>query len=455
MKFDTLKDELLEIALKGLKYAKSQGARETEIFVSSFSSSQATIQQGMVDASDGISEGIGVRIADSKKLGFASATGLSEDSLKFAVREALSVTRTVDEKNVKFEGFAVPRKGGREGILDESLLEMGGEDIVSNVEEIFSEANQYDKRVVSVTGQVSLSHGGFAVSNTEGVERATRITSAVYIIYITALENSKRKTALDFIVSRKKPEFQGLGENGARKAIAMLESKSLKTSEKLTTLWDPLTASQFLSTALASSINGRSVVEGRSAFADKIGDRVGVRELNVRDDGQILESVSTSSVDFEGTPRQNTSIIRKGVLKSFIFDDYYAKVFGTQSTGNANRSSQAPYESSPRIGTTTLVLEPGSKKREEMISEIDKGVLLTDILMGMGHANQISGDFSIVCTNPYLVDKGELKGALEPVTIAGNMYKSFEQLREIGSDALLTPFAFTPSLCFEDFTVSG
>ncbi len=72
MSFDTLKDELLSLTDAGLKYAKSKGAEQSEIFVSSQKSINVTNQSGMINAIDGRNEGIGVRIAQGKRLGFAA-----------------------------------------------------------------------------------------------------------------------------------------------------------------------------------------------------------------------------------------------------------------------------------------------------------------------------------------------------------------------------------------------
>ena len=73
----------------------------------------------------------------------------------------------------------------------------------------------------------------------------------------------------------------------------------------------------------------------------------------------------------------------------------------------------------------------------------------------MHTADVISGDFSIVAPNCYKIENGEITSPLEPVSIAGNLYKAFKQIISLGNDTTLTPFGKMPSIAFKGFTISG
>jgi PmbA protein len=210
-----------------------------------------------------------------------------------------------------------------------------------------------------------------------------------------------------------------------------------------------------LTTALASSINGMSVVEGRSVFADKIGDQVGIPGLNVYDDAQIPEDPGMVAVDGEGFARKKTEIMENGVLKSFIFDNYYSKVFETENTGNASRPGQQSFEALPSISSSTITVNPGTRSVDQLVEEVGNGVLVKGFLMGIGHSNLISGDFSIVSPSSYVIENGEVAHPIESITIAGNLYKSFNQITAMANDDELTFLGKIPSMSYEGFTVSG
>ncbi|MHA1212555.1 MAG: TldD/PmbA family protein, partial [Candidatus Heimdallarchaeota archaeon] len=416
MTFDTLKDDLLSLADTGLKYAKAQGADQAEIFVSSQNNVIVRNQSGMIDARDGLNEGVGVRVAIGKKIGFAAMSGLTDDSLKHAVSEALSVSKSVNQDNVGFDKFIAKAKPANDGLNDPNILSTTTEDIVKSTTKIFKDAQAFDKRIISVMAQTQTFYGGHAVVNTEGASGASDFTAFVLVTSTTAMEGQVRKSAFDFSVTRDIPNISDLGSKCAEKSIKLLDSKPLGHTGVLPTVWNPLVMSGFWQTSLISSINGRQVVEKNSYFMDKLGDKVGIDSLNITDDGQLPEGLSTSAIDAEGAPRQQTKIVENGVLRSFLYDSYYGKLGKAKSTGNASRGQD--YESTPTIAPSTLVIQPGTKSLDDIIGEIDKGVYVTDFVMGMGHSNLISGDFSIVATAAYHIEKGEITHALNPITIA-------------------------------------
>ena len=451
MNFDTLNDDLLALADTGLKYAKSKGADQAEIYVSSAHNININNQSGMIEAKDGLNEGVGVRIAMGKRLGFAAMSGLTEESVKHAVSEALSVAKSVKQENIGFETFATKTKLGKDGILDPKVVEMSTEEIVAKANLIYKEAKEFDKRVISPSAQVQSFYGGHAVVNSEGVAGASKNTVFVIVTFTTAAEGEKRKSAFDFKVTREVPEFEGIGKSAAEKAVKLLASKPIEHTGVLPTLWNQNVMSGFWQASLAQSIDGRQVVEKNSYFMDKLGDKVGIDALSITDDGQLPEGLNTTAIDDEGSSRQSTPIIEKGVLRSFLYDHYYGTLGKVKSTGNAARGQG--YESTPNIGPTTVVISPGTKSFDDMVSSIDKGIYVMDSVMGMGHSNLISGDFSVVATSAYLIEKGEISHPIEPITIAGNLYKSFQDIQAIGSDSKLLQTIKTPSMLFDGFTI--
>jgi PmbA protein len=453
MKFDTVKDDLLSIVDTGLKYAKSKGADQAEIYASSQNNVKVQNVQGIILARDGLNEGIGVRVAIGKKLGFAATSSLADEALKQAVAEAISVAKSVKEENVGFESLPKKLKPAKDGIVDDKIVNLTAEEIVNSTNEMFTATQEYDKRIISLSAQTQTNYGGFAVANSEGISAAGRGTAYILTANVTAMENNQRKSAFDFSVTRSLPDKMELGVNCAKKAINLFNSKPLNHKGILPTIWNQLAMSNYWQISLINSINGRQVVEKNSYFMDKLGAEVGIKNLNITDDGQLPEGLNTFAIDAEGVPRQTTKIIENGVLRSFLYDSYYGRLGKTDSTGNASR--QQSYESTPGISPTTIVINDGSKSFDEMVSEIDKGIYVTENIMGLGHSNLISGDFSIVATSAYLIEKGEIKHPLDSITIAGNLYKSYKNIIQIGSDSQLLPSVKTPSIVFDGFTVNG
>ncbi len=454
--FDTLKSDLQAIVDTGIKYASNTyNDFSHEIYIINTKSLDISINAGMVDAKAGGQVGVGVRSVKDKKVGFASASGISDESVNFAIDAAVNLSKSLTEADDRWTGFVSDKRSGKDGILDDKILEYSSEEAVDGANKVFHEAKEFDKRIISVSGSTTISYGGFAIGNTEGLSKASRYTYAVGTSYITAKAGDKTKNAFDYIMSREVPSFDGIGTSGAKKAIDLLESKPLGKTSEMTVVFDQLTAGQFIQTGLGNSINGKSVLEGRSIWADRMGDNIGIKGLNIYDNPQIPEDPGMQAIDAEGFPREPIKIIDDGVLKSFIFDKYNADAHGSENTGNASRNASQSFEAAPGISTSTITLDPGSKSIDKLLEEAGDGVYITGFLMGISHSNLISGDFSIVSPSAYRIENGELAGAIDSITIAGNLYKSFNQLVNIGNEKDLTFVGKIPSLAYDGFTVSG
>ena len=148
-------------------------------------------------------------------------------------------------------------------------------------------------------------------------------------------------------------------------------------------------------------------------------------------------------------------------MKNFMFDTYYAQIYGAKSTGNCSRGgvfgSSLPYESQLSIQPCYTKVTPGKKSMEKMIKSIDgQAILIADVPIGIFHSDVATGEFSAVAQSVFLVEKGEKKHPLQPVSVAGNFYKGFQNLVDIGSDSQRTPFQTeTPTLVLDGFSVVG
>jgi PmbA protein len=460
IEFEEIKDYLQNLADSSIKYGQSKYPEvEIECFLSYGYESEISIEGGLPKALDGFGGGIGVRVAEKKNVGFASSSGLTEEVRNSTVDDAIATMRAIKTNDEKFQGFADPiKRSSSDGAIHKKILDLTSADLIKMVNQITEEAREVDKRVVTIVGQTGLTYGGFAVANNRGINAASAAVASLIVIQCIAQElgSDKRKVGFEFDVSRSRDLiWDGLAEKAAKHAVNLLKTKKLDKSETMPTVWEPRISSSYILSSLSPALNGRMVVEGRSRFSDRIGEQISLKEFSVYDDGQHTEALNTSSVDAEGIPRQRTELVKDGFLKQFLFNDYYARIYGSESTANASRGGQG-FTSTPQTDVSTLIVPEGSKTVESAISEIDEGIFMQDYVMGLGHSDPISGDFSAVSPQSLYIKNGEIAGSLEPVTIAGNFYKGLNQIRHLCSDPMLTPWNIKiPTLVFDGFTVSG
>jgi PmbA protein len=464
MEFENVKDELLSALDNGLKYAEKVDKKaEFELYLFYRNQANVTIKQGAVEATDGVVNGNAVRAAKQKRVSFASSSGISIDRIKQSVNEAVASLSLRSLTDARFKGFCEPKKPGKEGKFASEILDLGKEDLIRYAGSMINAGRDFDKRIHAAESHCSAEWGGFAVGNTRGIQQASRSASNSCQVTCMAKKNEERRVAYEFDITRERlVKTENLGRIAAQKAIALLDARKLDKTAVLPTIWEPVAAASYILASLGQSISGRAVVEGLSPLGDKIGKNIGTADLTIIDDGQNPSSLNTEAVDAEGHPQQRNIIIDKGNLRSFVFDTYYARIHGTESTGNCSRGggafgSSLPYEVSPTIMPKSLEVLPRMKRTDDLFSSVDgQAILIVDMPIGIFHSSISTGEFSVVAQSAFLVQDGERKWPLQPVSVSGNFYKGLKQLVEVGNDLKKTPLSVeTPSIIFDGFSIVG
>jgi len=455
MVLENIRSELLEVADQVLKYAKDLKIPSAEAYIIKNSLTEIKYSKGKTECRDGMVQGVGIRVAVGKQLGFATCAGFAPESLKFSLENALKIAKNSPEDS-RFSGFVTESKQGKEGILDDEIVKLSTETLIGHMAELVKECDIDDQRLVGADLEVGTEWGGFAVATTESCMVSSMHTAHYGTAYVAAMGQGERTTAFDFKVGRTIQDLSGIGKTAIEKSFKHLGSKPVDGTVKIPTIWEPLSASMLLSTTFTVGLNGGTVVEKRNPLMNKINEQIASKELQLFDDGTNPKKLACRAVDDEGSTSRKTEIIKDGILKSFLFDNFYGPVYGTGSTGNAQRNEPTQYENLPSIGPNKLVIKPGQKNLDEIIKEYDEAIYIEGFPMGMGHSNMITGDFSVTATNAYLVKKGEIVHPLKPVSIAGNFFKTLKDLDQIGSDIIDLPFPLESStLAINNHTISG
>jgi PmbA protein len=464
MEYENLKNELLSAVDTGLKYVRTVDKEaEFELYLFFQNKAGVKIAQGVVDASDGVVEGNAVRIAKQHSISFASSSGISIERIRRSIDEAVASLRAVSIKDERFKSFCEPKKPGREGAFAKEILDLGKEELIDYAIGMMKEGQAFDKRIQTAGSECTAEWGGFAIGNTHGLQQASRSALNSCQVYCIAVQGEERRTGYEYdIVRERLINTTGLGEKAAKRAVSLLGAKKLGATTVLPTIWEPVSAASYIGASLAQSARGDHVVEGRSPIAEKLGEEIADTSLTIVDDGQKPSGVNTDAIDAEGYPQQRTTLIERGRLNKFLFDSYYGRIHGDEPTGNCSRhirpfGSTLPYESSPMIQPKNIEVEPGRKSLEDLIATIDRqAILIVDTPIGIFHSDVSTGEFSAVAQSVFLVEKGEMKWPLQPVSVSGNFYNGFKRLIHVGGDSKSTPFAVeTPTLIFDGFSVVG
>jgi PmbA protein len=236
-----------------------------------------------------------------------------------------------------------------------------------------------------------------------------------------------------------------VGRTAAERALRRLGARKVKTTE-VPIIFDPDTAASLIR-SIAGAASGPSLYRRASFLLERLGSRVAAAAVNLVDDGLIEAGLGSRPFDGEGLATRRTAIVEDGVLRSYLLDTYSARKLGLASTHHATRDGAGV-----GVGTTNLMLLPGSTSPRELIASVKSGLYVTE-LIGFG-VNGVTGDYSRGAAGLW-IDNGELAYPVEEVTVAGNLLEMFDRIDGIGNDLVLRERTSAPTLKIARMVVAG
>jgi PmbA protein len=427
---DEIAQETLEMALKYVKEAEIYLEREEKVDVD--------IQNDQVDFAKEVSSyGLGIRIIQDNKMGFAYTTDLTklEQTVKNAVFNA--------KFNVMDENFGFASKStypSVKEIYDPKIKDLDVKDTVTFAKNMIQ--TSLNEKCQPTSGGVSAGSINTVIVNSDGVLSKDSSTFFSGFISVNIPDGTGVSTANESDSSR---YLDIDAETIALKACEVArDSRNGKTVETgdMEVILDYNAAAALIYT-FSSALNADNVQRGRSVYADKLGEEVLSSSLNVYDDGKLKKGLNSAPSDGEGVPSQKTTLVQNGVLKNFIYDLYTSKRGGVQSTGNGVRSSFADV---PSVGFSNLILD-----FEELneISNVRNGLIVKDLL-GAHTANPISGDFSVETMNAFYIKDGEIAYPVKNAMLSGNVFNALKHARaSTMKNRQIGPFILPPIIVSE------
>jgi TldD protein len=136
----------------------------------------------------------------------------------------------------------------------------------------------------------------------------------------------------------------------------------------------------------------------------------------------------TLPVDDEGVVTGHTTIIRHGILESYLHNRESAARFGVRPTGNARAWE---FSDQPLIRMRNTYIEPGSSTLEEMIAGVQDGFLLEGPQGGQADA---TGEFMFGVQEARRIRNGVLGELVRGVTISGIAFDVLQTVDAVSSE---------------------
>ncbi|MBI2844944.1 MAG: TldD/PmbA family protein [Chloroflexi bacterium] len=445
----------LQLARDIVKSAAESGA-EVEALVMESTTAFIQVNKGEVEKlSQAVSKGLGVRIIDHGRVGYAYTSDFSPPGLEGTWQGALALAKSADadENRSLPEAQPIPPAGDM-GIYDPRFADYPTEAKVAFAQQVEETALAFDPRIVltqRATYQDELLLA--AMANSQGFEGGFQRTAAFSWIQAIAKDERGQVQAegLDFSNFPRELSARKIGEEAAEKALQILGGTPIETRQA-TVILHPIAGAELLG-SIAQAASAEAHQRGRSFLLGKVGQELAIPWLRIIDNGRLRHGFASAPFDSEGVPTSTTTVISEGVLQNLLYDHYTARKDDKRSTGNASRES---YRSLPGVAPSNFYLEPSSTPRDKLISEVDEGLYVLRT-MNVGGINPVNGDYSVGASGVW-IERGQPARPVSGVTIAANMGHILKNIVAVADDLRFVPFFGSigvPTMRIEGMTIAG
>jgi len=178
------------------------------------------------------------------------------------------------------------------------------------------------------------------------------------------------------------------------------------------------------------------LISGRSVYKDKLDKNIADSRFTLHSKPRSNQIQNNYFVTGDGYEAQDSTLIEKGILKTYLLG-----IYGANKTGLTRSINDGG----------AYIVESGSTKLNDIIKSIDQGILLSRFSGGNPSDN---GDFSGVAKNSYFVEKGEIKYPISETMISGNICDMMKNIIDISDETVDYGDSIYPWINFDGITVS-
>jgi len=424
--------ELLHRARALTARALELGAAEAETFAARARTIAVRFEKGdlkLTQVDDGSS--LGLRVFRDRRLGFSSTNQADPVALERTARAALELAAMArpDEHNQLPAARPVTPLAP---LIDRELARL-------TVEEAVERGRAFLARVRAIDARLSIDNSSFevrcvthALVASTGVALAESDAQASFSVFGMAIDGADVSgfhydgDALREL-AQVEPAMQRVARDFAAVALGNLGAQAAESYRGPVLFAADAFADVFIS-PLVSAASAIAVQRGRSPLAGKLGARIAAPLIGIEDAPHDRSLSGAGSFDREGQPTARTALVERGVLASYLYNGYAARVDGRMSTGHAAGGPRGV----PGLGPHAVcVLAGEGGSRERMLQHLGRGLYVQRF---SGTTDAASGDFSGVAKSARWVEGGRIVRPLKETLLSGNAYALLEQVLQLSTE---------------------
>jgi PmbA protein len=439
------KDKAFEILEKGLKDSQADQAElvlmEEDFALTRFA--ENVIHQNMAR----FDHTLMARVVFGKKVGVAVTNSIKDEDIKKVIRNAEEIAK-YQQDDPDFVSLPTSQPAPEVKGFFPKTSEYSPAERAKGVETAVKRCKSQN---LAGTGAFQTETDVTCVVNSLGTRQYFQETKANFSL-TASLGDTASGWAQGYDRNVSKIDIENIAQMAVFKAILSSNPIELPPGKYTVILEEAAVASLLLFLGFLG-FGAKTFTQGRSFMAGKIGEKITGDNITIVED-PYDPVMNGMPFDYEGVLKKRVPLIENGIAKGVVFNSYYAKKAGVESTGHALPPNNAfgPYPKN-------MVMSPGNSNLEEMISSTEKGILITHFW----YINYMNPMKTMVTgttrDGTFLIEEGKIKSAVKNMRIGQSILEAFSNVEMMSEERKLCPqygvVMYVPSMKIKDFTFIG
>lgn len=446
MEFTKFKDILF-------KKAKSEGFEDCEIYFSNRESLSISVYEQEVEKYNlNKTFGLSFRGKVNGKMGYSFTEIIDEDSIDMLIKNAKDAAMVIESEDMQFiyEGdkeYAMVNSYSKdlENIDTEKLIE-----VAMNMEK---EAKKCSDKVENIAGcSISYGNSTYGIYNTKGLALDNKVNLLSAYVVPVVNDGGNKYDGTGYLIAESINELDAskIAKQGVDEALSRIGGRSIPTGKYKAIINNEAMVS--LLGTFSGIFNADSAQKGLSLLKDKEGEMIASDIVTIIDNPHLEKGLASTPFDDEGVATYKKEVVSNGKLVTLLYNLKTAHKAGVKSTGNGFKSS---YSSTVGTDITNFYINKGNKSIDELMKDVDEGVLITEFAGLHSGANAITGDFSL-SSKGFYIENGKKSYPVEQITVAGNFFELLKIIEDIADDLKFPMTSVgSPSVRVKELSIAG
>jgi len=359
---------------------------------------------------------LSIRIALDNRVGKVTVNQLDDDVIDNALERAVEIAK-MTPPDPDYCGLPEPAPISFQETL--STLDITPKDLAERIIKFIQAA-----KGLNSSGALEVSNITLALTNSKGINLESRLSQ----VSLEAVVQDRESSGYAYTVEKDidKIDFTLLGKIAATKARQGHNPIEIPPGDYIVVL-EPQATGTIISFLGMMGFGAKQYQESRSFLIGKLGQKIMSEAISIWDYPSHPKTISFP-FDFEGCPRQDVTLIDKGIARNLVYDTKTAKKENKASTGNA-----LPQPSTYGPAPFNLTLLPGEDTLEEMISSTERGVLVTRF----HYTNTVDSIQTIITgmtrDGTFLIEDGKVTSPIKNMRFTQNILEALSSVESIGN----------------------